>query len=56
MTDLLKALRQLNIVAYAAIRAGHDTTMHPDLDRQALRDIAAATDKLVDENVPGVKR
>ena len=50
MTDLQKALRALNIAAYDAIRAGRDTTLYPDLDRQSLREICAATDKLVDEN------
>ena len=51
-TDLNIALRALNDAAYAAIRAGRDTTAYPMLDRQSLRDIAAATDKLVDDNAP----
>ena len=51
MTDELStALRDLNKAAYAAIRAGRDTTMYPDLDRQSLREIAAATDRLVDDD------
>jgi ribosomal 50S subunit-associated protein YjgA (DUF615 family) len=52
MPDLHEALKALNKAAYDAIRAGRDTTMHPDLDRQSLREIARATDKLVDENAP----
>ena len=50
MTDLHEALQKLNKAAYAAIRAGHDTEQHPMLDRQSLREIAWATDKLVDDN------
>lgn len=52
---LAAALRTLNEAAYAAIRAGSDTTEHPDLDRQLLRDIARATDRLVDDNAPPFK-
>lgn len=52
--DLHSALRTLNDAAYAALRAGRDTTMHPDLDRRFLREIAAATDKLVDDNAPTI--
>ena len=48
------ALQTLNKAAYAAIAAGKDTTAHPHLDRQSLRDVAWATDKLVDDNAPGV--
>jgi hypothetical protein len=48
MTDLQSALRALNDAAYAAIRAGKDTTQYPDLNRRALREIARATDRLVD--------
>lgn len=44
-----QAIRSLNEAAYAAIRACKDTTMHPDVDRQALRSIARETDRLVDE-------
>ncbi len=50
MSDLHDALQALNKAAYAAIKAGQDTTMHPDLDRQSLREIAWATDRLVDDN------
>lgn len=50
MTDLHTALRALNEAAYAAIRAGKDTTANPDLDRQTLRQIAAQTDRLVEDN------
>ena len=55
MPELNDALKALNKAAYAAIKAGRDTTMHPDLDRQSLREIAAATDKLVDDNAPTVE-
>ena len=54
MSQLYDALQELNRAAYAAIRAGRDTTMHPDLDRQSLREIAWATDKLVDDNAAKV--
>ena len=50
--NLSAALRALNDASYAAIRAGADTTDHPDLDRQTLREIARMTDKLVDDNAP----
>ena len=43
-----KAIRDLNKAAYAAIRAGKDTTLYPNIDRQSLRLIAAETDRLVD--------
>lgn len=46
--DLQSALRALNNAAYAAIRAGKDTTEYPDLNRQALRRICKETDTLVD--------
>lgn len=46
--DLSTALRALNEAAYAVIRAGKDTTAHPDLNREALRRIARETDRLVD--------
>ena len=49
---LIEALRALNSAAYDALRAGRDTVEYPDLDRQSLRQIAAATDKLVDDNAP----
>lgn len=42
------ALRKLNSAAYAVIRACRDTTECPDVDRQALRQIARMTDDLVD--------
>jgi ribosomal 50S subunit-associated protein YjgA (DUF615 family) len=54
MTDLHTALKALNKAAHDAIRAGRDTTAHPMLDRQSLREIARATDKLVDDNAPEV--
>lgn len=53
--DLFPALQALNEAAYAALRAGRDTTQYPMLDRQTLREIATATDRLVDENAPEVK-
>lgn len=43
-----KAIRNLNKAAYAAIRAGKDTTLYPSIDRQSLSLIAAETDRLVD--------
>lgn len=51
MPDLIDALKALNNAAYAAIRAGSDTRKHPHLNRQALQEIAAASDKLVDDNM-----
>ena len=42
------AIRALNVAAYAAIRAGRDTTELPNIDRQSLRLICAETDMLVD--------
>ena len=53
---LLDILQTLNKAAYAAIKAGSDTSIHPDLDRQSLREIAWATDKLVDDNAPRATR
>ena len=50
MSDLNTALRSLNKAAYDAIRAGQDTTLYPDLDRQSLRVIARMTDDLVDDH------
>ena len=50
--SLHAALKALNNAAYAAIRAGKDTTLYPDLDRETLRQICSATDKLVDDNPP----
>jgi hypothetical protein len=49
MTDpVTDALRALNTAAYDALRAGRDTGTYPDLNRQALREIARMTDRLVD--------
>lgn len=42
------AIRALNKAAYAAIRAGRDTTEIPSIDRHSLRLIASETDRLVD--------
>lgn len=54
MTDRLTpeydaALKALNEAAYAVLRASHDTTAMPHIDRQSLRDIAKETDRLVDK-------
>ena len=48
MTTYAEAIRALNRAAYAAIRAGADTTALPSIDRQSLRLIAWETDRLVD--------
>ena len=42
------AIRALNKAAYAAVRAGGDTTALPDIDRHSLRLICGETDRLVD--------
>lgn len=42
------AIRALNKAAYAAVRAGGDTTLLPDIDRHSLRMICGETDRLVD--------
>lgn len=52
--ELKDALRHLNEAAYAAIRAGKDTTQYPYLNRQKLREIARATDEMVDHPMIGV--
>jgi hypothetical protein len=46
MTELKDALRDLNKAAYAAIRAGKDTTTYPMLNRQKLYEIARMTDDI----------
>lgn len=46
--DLRQALATLNAAAYAAIRAGKDTTAYPDLNRAKLREIARMTDEMVE--------
>jgi len=43
-----EALRDLNNAVYRVLRAGRDTVKYPDLNRDALREIARVTDKLVD--------
>lgn len=43
------AIKALNVAAYAALRASHDTTLMPHIDRQSLREIAKETDRLVDQ-------
>jgi len=43
-----QAIRALSEAAYAAIRAGKDTSTMPNIDRQSLRLICAETDRLVD--------
>lgn len=49
---LYQALVALNKAAHEAYRIGADTTLHPDLDRQSLRDVMDRTGKLVGENKP----
>ena len=50
MTNEYKAaIKVLNEAAYAALRASHDTTAMPHIDRQSLREIATETDRLVDQ-------
>lgn len=56
MDNLTAALRALNDAAYAALRAGKDTTKYPMLDRQTLREICAMSDQLVDDNAPEAKQ
>lgn len=46
-----QAIRALNAAAYAALRAARDTEALPMVNRQRLREIAALTDKQVDEGV-----
>lgn len=48
MQTYSEAIRALNKAAYAAIRAGGDTTALPSIDRHSLRLIAGETDRLVD--------
>lgn len=43
-----EAIRALNKAAYAAVRAGRDTTEWPNIDRHSLRLICWETDRLVD--------
>lgn len=51
MTNKLgAALKALNEAAYAAIRAGANTTEYPMLDRRSLREMCALSDKLVDDH------
>jgi hypothetical protein len=47
--DLRGALAKLNRAAYAAIRAGKDTTAYPMLNREKLRQIASLTDEMVEQ-------
>ena len=44
------ALCDLSDAVRDAMKAGSDTTMHPDLDRQALRDMSETAERLVKEN------
>jgi hypothetical protein len=46
--DLMASLRALNNAAYDAVRSGNDTTAHPMLNREKLRQIARLTDEMVD--------
>lgn len=45
----LAAIKTANDAAYAALRAARDTEALPMINRQRLREIAALTDKQVDE-------
>lgn len=47
----MKALRDLDKAAYAAITAGRDTTRYPMLNRLMLRQIAAMSSSLVDAGI-----
>ena len=47
----LAAIKTANEAAYAALRAARDTEALPMVNRQRLREIAALTDKQVDEGV-----
>tara|TARA_R110002110_G_scaffold37601_1_gene124000 strand:+ start:965 stop:1156 length:192 start_codon:yes stop_codon:yes gene_type:complete len=48
MDPLFEALQALNEAAYAASKAGRDTTRYPNLNRHMLRQIMRMTDSLVD--------
>lgn len=47
----MRAINAMNDAAYAALRAARDTTELPMVNRQRLREIAALTDKQVDDGV-----
>jgi uncharacterized membrane protein (DUF106 family) len=47
MDELTEKLLALKEAAYAAIRAGNDTTMLPYLNRQQLHEIARLADEMV---------
>jgi hypothetical protein len=51
-----EALRALNAAAYAALRAEIRSTEWQMVDRQSLREICKATDKLVDGLPDGARR
>ena len=51
-----EAIWALNSAAYAAIGACRDTTEHPMVDRQSLRQIARMTDDLVDADANEVAK
>ena len=46
----IEAIRALNEAAYAAIRAGKATTALPNIDRQALRQIAPPCGNVLPRN------
>jgi len=50
MDPLMKALRDLNEAAYAAIKAAKDRDKYPDINRVALFNLSRMTDALVDSN------
>ncbi len=55
MTDAeatyISAIKAANAAAYAALRSARDTDALPMVNRQRLREIAALTDKQVDDGV-----
>lgn len=46
---LLAALKALNNAAYEALTLAQDTTRHPHLDRWTLCQIAAFSDRLIED-------
>ena len=47
----LNAAKALNAAAYAALRAAVDTTALPYINRKLLRNLARATDAIVDAGI-----
>jgi|DEB0MinimDraft_3_1074331.scaffolds.fasta_scaffold150191_3 ElaB/YqjD/DUF883 family membrane-anchored ribosome-binding protein len=46
---LKEAMRDLNNAVYRVMTAGKDTTLFPNLNRQALREMARTTDEMFEE-------